>query len=121
MTDKLVYFNSRDRLIRVNIGQIVFFEADGNYTYFTTLNKQKVCLTMNLSRTEETLSKQLTPEAHQFLRIGKRFVVNMNFIYQIDMQKQALILSDFDHFVYQLPISKEALKRVKELLLQVKR
>lgn len=120
MTQQRVYFNSRDKLIRIDIQKIVYFEGDGNYTYIVTANKQKVCVTMNLSHTEEALSKQLGSNANQFMRIGKRFIVNMNYIYQIDIQKQTLMLSDCDHFMFQMPVSKEALKAVKELVIQAK-
>lgn len=120
MIQRLVYFNSRDKLIRLDIHKIVYFESDGNYTYIVTTNKQKVCLTMNLSHTEEALATQLGQTAQQFMRIGKRFVVNMNYIYQVDIQKQQLLLSDWHHFVFQLPVSKEALKGVKELVIQTK-
>ena len=120
MTQQRVYFNSRDKLIRLDIQKIVYFEGDGNYTYIVTANKQKVCVTLNLSHTEEALAKQLGSNANQFLRIGKRFIVNMNYIYQIDIQKQTLMLSDCDHFLFQIPVSKEALKSVKELVIQTK-
>ena len=120
MKQQRIYFSSRDKLIRVDIQHIVYFEGDGNYTYLVTANKQKVCLTMNLAHIEEALASQLGDLAKQFMRIGKRFIVNMQFIYQIDIQKQALMLSDFVNFVFLLPISKEALKRVKELVIQAK-
>ena len=120
MTQQRVYFNSRDKLIRLDIQKIVYFEGDGNYTYIVTANKQKVCVTLNLSHTEEALAKQLGSNANQFLRIGKRFIVNMNYIYQIDIQKQTLMLSDCNHFLFQIPVSKEALKAVKELVIQTK-
>ena len=120
MTKQRVYFNSRDKLIRLDIQKIVYFEGDGNYTYIVTANKQKVCVTLNLSHTEEALAKQLGSNANQFMRIGKRFIVNMNYIYQIDIQKQTLMLSDCDHFLFQIPVSKEALKAVKELVIQTK-
>jgi len=120
MTQLLIYFNSRDKLIRLNVQKIVYFEGDGNYTYIVTANKQKVCVTMNLAHTEEALAAQLGSNARQFMRIGKRFIVNMNYIYQIDIQKQILMLSDYEYFVFQLPVSKEALKAVKELVIQAK-
>ena len=120
MSEKIIYFNSRNRLIRMDVRNIAFFESDGNYTYIVAVNKQKTCITVNLSHVEEALATQLQEQAKHFMRIGKRFVVNMNYIYQIDIQKQLLILSDFDHFVFQLPISKEALKIVKELVIQTK-
>ena len=115
-----IYFNSRDKLIRLDIQKIVYFESDGNYTYIVTANKQKVCITLNLSHTEDALAAQLGENAKRFMRIGKRFIVNMNYIYQIDILKQVLMLSDCEHFVFQIPVSKEALKAVKELVIKTK-
>ena len=120
MTEQRVYFNSRDKLIRLDVQKIVYFEGDGNYTYIVTANKQKVCITLNLAHTEEALAAQLGSNARQFMRIGKRFIVDMNYIYQIDIQKQTLMLSDCDHFLFQMPVSKEALKVVKDLVIQTK-
>lgn len=120
MTQQRIYFNSRDKLIRLDIQKIVYFEGDGNYIYIVTANKQRVCITMNLAHTEEALAAQLGEGAKQFMRIGKRFIVNMNYIYQVDIQKQVLMLSDYEHFVFQMPVSKEALKTVKELVIRAK-
>lgn len=115
-----IYFNSRDKLIRLDTQKIVYFEGDGNYTYIVTANKQKVCITLNLAHTEDALAAQLGEKAKRFMRIGKRFIVNMNYIYQVDIQKQVLMLSDYEHFLFQLPVSKEALKAVKDLVIQAK-
>ena len=120
MTQQRVYFNSRDKLIRLDIQKIIYFEGDGNYTYIVTANKQKVCLTINLAHTEDALASQLGDNAKQFMRIGKRFIVNMNYIYQVDIQKQTLMLSDCERFLFQMPVSREALKTVKELVIQTK-
>ena len=118
MNQQLIYFNSRDSLIRVDVSKIVYFEGDGNYTHIITANKVKSCLTMNLSHTEEALAAQLGEHAKRFMRIGKRFIVNMGYIYMVDIVKQTLTLSDNENFVYQLPVSKEALKSVKELIVK---
>lgn len=120
MTQQRIYFNSRDKLIRLDTQKIVYFEGDGNYTYIVTANKHKVCITMNLAHTEEALAAQLGDNARQFMRIGKRFIVNMNYIFQVDIQKQVLMLSDCERFMFQMPVSKEALKTVKELVIQTK-
>ena len=120
MTQQRVYFNSRDKLIRLDIQKIVYFEGDGNYTYIVTANKQKVCITMNLSHTEDALASQQGDNAKQFMRIGKRFIVNMNNIYHIDIKKLTLMLSDCERFLFLLPVSKESLKTVKDLVIKAK-
>ena len=83
-------------------------------------NKLRSCLTMNLAHTEQALTSQLGVQAHRFMRIGKRYIVNMQHIYQIDTLKQTLTLSDGASFVFQLPVSKEALKQVKALMVERK-
>lgn len=116
MEKQWIYFNSRDKLIRINIRNIVYFESDGNYTYMITTNKHKSCLSMNLSHTESALAQQLDVTARQFMRVGKRFIINMKYIYQIDTQKQALLLSDWYNFLFQLPVSKESLRAMKRII-----
>ena len=83
-------------------------------------SKHKVCLTLNLANTEKALAAQLGEDAKQFMRIGKRFIVNMNYIYQVNLLKQALMLSDSERFLFQMPVSKEALKLVKDLVIKTK-
>lgn len=117
---KMIYFNSRNGLIRIDISKIVYFESDGNYTFIVTTNKLKTCLCKNLSHMEEALAAQLGEEANCFMRIGKRFIVNSRFIYNVDLHKQNLILTDYDLFTFQLPISKDALKTVKDIIIQHK-
>ena len=115
-----VFFNSRDELQRIEVSKIVYFEADGNYTTIVMINKLRASVGMNLGEMERVLAAQIGDESQRFMRIGKRFIVNMNYIYQVDIQKQVLMLSDCEHFLFQMPVSKEALKTVKELVIQTK-
>ena len=118
----LVYFNSRDQLLRIDMQRIVYFEADGNLTNIFTTNKMKSTVNMNLGKMEEFLSAQYGKKAMSiFMRLGKKFIINMDYIYLINVAKQRLVLSDYQNFAFQLPISKEALKKVKELVIESKR
>ena len=112
---KYLYFNSRDEFYKVDISKIVYFEADGNYTNFVLCNKLKGVVLMNLSQMRTMLSESLKEEASIFARIGKRFIINLNYVYHIEVLRQKLTLSDGEVFIYQLPISKEALKKLKDL------
>lgn len=113
----LIFFNSRDQLLRIDMNEIVYFEGDGNLTYIVTSNKMKGTVSMNLGKVEEFLATQYGKKASFFMRVGKKFIINMNYIYLINVVKQNLILSDYRNFSFQLPISREALKKVKELVL----
>lgn len=112
-----IYFNTRDELNRIDIDKIVYCEADGNYTDIVMVNKLRATIGMNLGEMERTLASQIGADAN-FMRIGRRFIINMQYIYQINVLKQQLILSDYDHFAFQLTASKDSLRKVKELMLQ---
>ncbi len=115
-TIMFIYFKSRDELLRIEISKIVYFEADGNYTNIVMVNKLRAAVCMNLGEMENALARQLGTESRIFVRIGKRYIINMEYVYQINVLKQHLILSDYDHFAFQLNISKDALRKMKELM-----
>ena len=120
-TDKVYFFfNSRDELQRIDVSKIVYFEADGNYTDIVMVNKLRASICMNLGEMEKAIAAQIGDEAKMFMRIGKRFIINMRYVYSINVLKQQLVLSDYDHFAFQVSISKDALKKMKELMLVAK-
>ena len=104
--NEYLYLNSRDELYKIDITRIVFFEADGNYTGFTLCNGQKGSVCMNLAQMQKLIAENLSDSAATFARIGKR---------HISLLKQRLTLSDGASFAYDLDISKEALKKLKDI------
>lgn len=120
MEKDLLFFNSRDELLRIGIDKIVYFEADGNYTDIIMVNKLRASICMNLGEMERALAAQIGDKAKKFMRIGKRFIINMEYVYQVNVLKQQLVLSDYDHFAFQVSISKDALRKMKDLMLITK-
>lgn len=112
-----LFLNSRDELMRIDISYIVYFEADGNYTNIYMCNKLKGTVCMNLARMQEALTSQLKEKATRFARIGKSYIINLNYVYSIQVLKQRLVLSDQSTFAFQVSVSKEALKNLRELFL----
>ena len=120
MDNQRLIFNSRDELWRINDDSIVYFEADGNYTYIVTCNKLKSAVCMNLGQMENVLAQRLKDRKNIFARIGKRYIVNLNYIYKINPLKKQLVLTDFTNFSYQVDISREALRSLKDIMVQIK-
>lgn len=118
MATEYLYINTRDELIRLECSKIVYMEGDGNYTNIVLINKQKTSVCMNLSEVQRLISESLRERASIFARIGKRFIVNMNYIYKIQPLHQSLVVTDGINFAFQLGISKEALRNLKELMIQ---
>ncbi|WP_106830284.1 LytTR family DNA-binding domain-containing protein [Parabacteroides pacaensis] len=109
-------FNTRDEQTKVELTKVVYFEADGNYTRVTFLNGYKIAVSAGLSKIEHLLEEQLKEQAQQFIRIGRQYIVNRAFIFQINVLKQKLLLSNMESLpVFSLSVSKEALKNLKAL------
>ncbi len=114
-------FNTRDELTRVNLSHVAYFEADGNYTHIVFANGCKVMLLVSLLQIEHLIDDVLKGQVQPFIRIGKRYIVNSSFIFQINVLKQKLLLANFHSpQIFTLSISKEALKNLKELYTQRK-
>lgn len=116
MTADYLFLNTRDELYRIGIHSIVFMESDGNYTNIFQKNKLKTCVCMNLLNMQTFLSDRLKEKATIFARVGKRHIINLNYIYHVHPQMQKLILSDGETFAFKLDVSKDALKELKSLL-----
>lgn len=104
---------SRDTVVRIDFTKIVYFEAEGNYTSVMTVNKFKPVIGMNLVGVEKELRWQLGCHMNSFVRVGKRYIINMDYVCCLNVLKQQLVLSDSDRFSHVLSISREALRKLK--------
>lgn len=112
-----LYFNSRDELLRISKPCIVYMEAAGNYTVINQINGEKGVVCVALAKMEKMLTLSSGEEKSvKFARVGKSHIINLNYIYRIVPLKQELVLSDQKTFSYTLDISKDALRKLKELI-----
>ena len=93
------------------------FEADGNYTSIVLSNGLKGVVCMNLSKIQQVLTDRLKEQTAIFIRVGKSFIINRLYVCQINVLRQVLVLSDGVNFVFNLNISRDALKKLKDLCL----
>lgn len=113
---RILLFNTRDELTRLRLEKVCYFESDGNYTNVYFINGVKTSLLTSLVHLEELISDIFTGSRNVFIRIGKKYIVNSLYIFQINVLRQRLILTDLNSpAVYTLPVSKEALKNLKVL------
>ena len=111
---RIVFFSTRDEIIRVDLASVAYFEAEGNYTKMVSFNGIKTDVLMNLGNMERLVANKFKDAPKSFLRAGKRFLVNLNYVYQVNTLKQVLTLSDQRTFRYDLALSKLALKYIKD-------
>ena len=115
------YFNSRDELFRISKPCIVYIEAAGNYIVIHQINGEKGTIGIAMSKMEKMLTAfSGENKSIKFARIGKSHIINLSYIFRINPLKQKLVLSDQKTFSYTLDISKDALRKLKELLVEKK-
>lgn len=111
-----LFFNTRDEMIKVKLERVAYFEADSNYCHAIFINGAKATLLTTLLNIEGLLSEFLKDDNPIFIRIGKRYIVNKQYIFQINIPRQKLILTDYvSPTILEISVSKEALKNLKQL------
>lgn len=115
-SETTLFFNTRDELIKVKLDRVAYFEADSNYCHVVFINGVKATLLTSLVNIETLLTERFVGDNPMFIRIGRRYIVSKQYIFQINIQRQKLILTDYIYpTVLELSISKEALKNLKLL------
>lgn len=103
-------------LLRVPASHILYIQSDGNYSTLFQIGGEMRLVTFQLGQLERMIAEQLADElGRHFVRIGKSLIINLNYVYYINVAKQQLVLADNAANHYTLAASKEALKALKEL------
>ena len=112
--ERYLIIKTRDELLRIKIGQILYFEADRNYTKLLLSNGIQFTFAINIGKIEEILEKQVTGSSDILIRVCKSHIINKNHILQINLPKQRLLLLTADNKPKELIISKDPLKTLKD-------
>lgn len=113
----IIYFNTRDELIRLDLQRVVYFRADRNYTEAYLLNGARVILPTSVGNLADLLdSPTFKGKVQPFIRIGRSYIIAASQIFHIDVLRQKLVLTNGDSSsVFTIDVPKEALKKLKEL------
>lgn len=112
-------FNTRDEFYRVPVSRIVFFVADKNYTILQLVNGKTLLFTFSLQKMQEYIISSLGASARSFARVGRSHIVNLSYVYHIDIMKQRLVLyAERESLEYTIPVSKEALRSLRSLFVK---
>ena len=113
----ILYFNTCDEMLRVDLRKVLYFKADRNYTDVYFVNGVHVTLPTGLMSIEQMLENdKLRGRTMPFVRLGRSLIVNISYILHINVLKQELTLSDMSMPGCQrITVAKEALRKLKEL------
>ena len=114
---RLLIISNTAELVRLCAEDIVSIEADGNYSTLYVVGEEKRVVLFQLGQLERMMGEQLAEEAEAFIRIGRSLIINRNYIYYINLNRQQLLLRDPNGRRYEtLKVSHESLRKLKELI-----
>ena len=73
--ERYLIIKTRDELLRIKIGQILYFEADRNYTKLLLSNGIQFTFAINIGKIEEILEKQVAGCNTILMRVGKSHII----------------------------------------------
>jgi DNA-binding LytR/AlgR family response regulator len=100
-------------LLRVPADRLIYIEADGNYSHVVTQDGRRAMVSFQLGQIEDLIDQQLGDAGSRFSRVGRGLIINMDYIYSIDISKQSVVLSDCLRFRHELTASREVLIKLK--------
>lgn len=119
VVDRYLIIKTRDEFLRIKISDILYLEADRNYTKLLLTAGIQFVFAINIGKIETMLELQgVNNTKSKLLRVGKSFIINKNYILQISLPKQKLLLLPPGGKPRELIVSKEPLKALKDMLEQ---
>jgi two-component system LytT family response regulator len=86
-TYKKLIFRNTSGIIFVEPAEIVFIEAEGNYSVFHLSNNKTETVTMLLGKVEEQLDNNI------FFRINRSYIINLEYLKKVNTRQSQCILA----------------------------
>lgn len=99
--------------LRIPQDKLVYISSDGNYSNVVTADNRQRLVAFQLGQIEDMIGEQLGDQGSNFLRIGRKLIINTDYLYSIDITTQQLILSDCAGCYHELSASREVLIKLK--------
>ena len=80
-------YNTRSGFIFINIHEIIYLEADGNYSTIFLLNGKNETITQSLGQIEEELP------AAEFFRVNRSVIINLKFLTRVHRRNKLCHIS----------------------------
>jgi len=110
---KHIIISKGTELLRIPSDSLMYVSSDGNYSNVASADGRVHIVTIQLGQIEDLIADQLGDTGGNFLRLGRSLIINIDYIYLIDVAKQQLVLSDCKGSWHDLTASKEVLSKLK--------
>ena len=104
--------NKHDELYMIDLTQTLYFMADDHYTHVYYFNGTRFMVPFGLSRIEERIAVLAVHTPHPFKRIGRKYIVNLSTVHNINITKMQLTLLPSNNKPVVLQVSKPVLRNL---------
>lgn len=106
--NKKIKFNTRTGFITINPEEILYCNADGNYTMIYQVNQKNELITNNIGQLELSLPKKV------FFRINRSQIININYLISVNRKIKNCTLKH-ESFQKEFQISGDKLKELENM------
>lgn len=106
--------STSSELWRIPVGDIMYIDAEGNYSRLYFGNGESELISQQLGKIEEMTALQITKTESPLIRIGKSLIVNRIYIYHIT--RNELCLRSISGNTFKVNAPREALSQLKKLM-----
>lgn len=108
--------SNRDELVRIVPEDILYIESDKNYSDVHLIWGEIRTFALQLGEMEELIENKLPESGCNFLRIGKKLIINGIYLSKLKPREQLVLLMDRDGKYYSLVAACEAVRELKNYL-----
>jgi two-component system LytT family response regulator len=108
-TYRKLLFKNNSGMIFIDPDEILFVEAEGNYSVFNLISGKKEIITILIGKVEEQLPSD------KFFRISRSFIINLKFLKKVNTRPLQCILSHNGND-YKCDISREKISELSGMI-----
>ncbi len=110
-----LYLTTHDELHIVDLEKVIYMQADDHYTHVFYSSSVHFMIPYGLGEVEARLAD--IPNAKlQYIRLGRKYIINTKTIFRVSTIKETLSLNDVDKGTIELHVSKPVLRSLIELM-----
>lgn len=108
-------FKNRDESVAFDWDDILYIEADRNYTKFRLTSGKEQLLSIGLNKLFESMVDQLGGDSRKFEVVGKSLILRMDYIQAVYPVKQRVaVMSPLTKQIYELKVSKAVARPLQQ-------
>lgn len=113
---KHIVISRGTELLQFPLDALICITAAGNYSSVLTLDGRETLVSYQLGQVEALMNEQLGQSGINFIRLGRTYIVNLDFINLIDISEQVVVMSDCHTIRRELKASRDSLIKLKEFM-----